>query len=173
MADTNDVTTTIDVPQEVVSRIRLNRFSDIFGRMMVASVVIALILCGIVILLPMMYGMVSIVVSLVLLLVMGGIIIFTFGTAFLIEDGPLSYLWQMLSDIGNSSEVILKVVDMVSVVMPITCGIGIAMSLLNVLFVILGKSNKKTSKIVVSLACVVVLVICILIRVLGGALWVG
>ena len=175
MEEVKDVESmSVEVPDEVITRVRLNRLSDIFGRMMVAAIILVLVAVGVLVLFPIMFGMVYVLVMLFALIAMGLIIIFTFGTAFLMgETGPLAVIWDFVSSMSDSAEFVTKLIDIVGVVVPVTCVVGLVAATLSMVLAIVGKNNKKTSKMVSAIVCMVVLVIFILLRILGGELWVG
>ena len=143
----NTVATTLDsskLKSKIMANQRLLRFSDIFYRLSITSLILILLCISSTIITPVIW----LTAVAALLIVIFFLVVFTFGLIFTMPNNPVPYLWDLLGKIfgiGENMNILLefcfKAIDWIVY-------FGIGFSFVAIIFNSIAKRNGKVGRIV-------------------------
>ena len=156
------------LPQKSISNMRLTRFGSIFHHIAMTSTIV--LLCALLgmLLVPIM----QLFAIIILFTIIVCSVIFSIGMVFAIESNPVGKMWDILSNVVNSGDLVGNIVVFLSSCTPYICFAGIIFSILSIVFNAISSPTKKVSKIVLaSIVIAILLIITIIHYLTGGIVW--
>ena len=157
------------LPPNYYSKMRCNRFYDIFNKISFTCAVLLVVWLLSIIILPLL----QMTLFMLAVIAAGVIIVCTIGTVFLEPNNIVAQRFEFVGKVfdSNYSQV---VIDVCIKIFPIICFVGLACAVLSIVFGALDNKSKKTRRIVAQSFICLLMVVCIAVYyIFGGALWQG